>query len=189
MMAVGQSVPPGFADAVVVDATGTSHALRELWRARDAILVFVRHFACAGCALHVAALRPRLFELAAIEVDVAIVGNGNPDQLAAFVAREALEREPVRCFTDASRAAYRAAGFQRSAWGTFGPIAIGQLVRARLDGHRNGRSQGDLQQQGGTLYVTRGGVVALYHAAARLGDHAPLVEVIDVALARRAEDA
>ena len=186
MLAVGQQVPEALAAAAVLDAAGAGHALASRWQGRDAVVAFVRHFACAGCAAHVAALRPRLAELAAIGVGVTVVGSGSPDQLAAFVAREQLDA--AACFTDPTLAAYRAAGLHRSWWGTVGPRALGQLASAYLHGFRNGAVAGDHTQQGGTLYVTRAGVVALYHRARSLGDRAALVDVVDVALASRAAE-
>jgi hypothetical protein len=201
---VGQPIPSALADANVIDAHGIAHRLGDTWRDRDVVLVFIRHFACIGCAEQIEVLRPRLAELAALGVDVVIVGSGNADQLAGFIERSGfagprsnakrcggeMERENVdgaRCFTDPERTAYRAAGLQRSRWGTFGPVALGQAARAWLHGHRNGRPQGDLYQQGGTFYITRAGVVGFYHSAASLGDHARLLDVVDVALQRAAE--
>jgi hypothetical protein len=140
-----------------------------------------------GCAEHLAALRPRIDEITRLGVTATIVGSGSADQLAAFIEREDLADHEVACFTDPTRAAYRAAGFERSVWGTFGPIAIGQVIRGYTRGFRNGRPQGDLHQQGGTLYVRRDGTLAFYHRAHHLGDHARLVEIVDVALAERAQ--
>ena len=48
---------------------------------------------------------------------------------------------------------------------------------------------GDLYQQGGTLLVKKGGTVVFADRARALGDHAPLVDVVDVALALRAKGA
>ena len=186
---VGQSIPASLGAAEVIDSTGRPHTLATRWAATDALLVFVRHFACVGCAEHLAALRPRLDEITRLGVSATIIGSGSADQLAAFIEREDLAGHEVTCFTDPTRAAYRAAGFQRSAWGTFGPIAIGQVVRAYTHGFRNGRAQGDLHQQGGTLYVRMDGTLAYYHRAHHLGDHARLVEIVDVALAERAQAA
>jgi len=186
-IAVGQPIPEALANASVIDARGAAHRRGDAWRDRDVVLVFIRHFACIGCAEQIAILRPRLPELAALGVGVVIVGSGTADQLAGFVERENLDG--ITCFTDPDRAAYRAAELRRSRWGTFGPVALGQAARAYLHGHRNGRPQGDLHQQGGTLYVTRAGVVGFYHGAASLGDHARLLDVVDVALAERAVEA
>jgi peroxiredoxin len=182
---VGQPIPSALADATVIDALGVAHRLGDAWRERDVVLVFIRHFACIGCAEQIEVLRPRIGELATLGVGVVIVGSGNADQLAGFIDREHLDG--VACFTDPERAAYRAAGLRRSRWGTFGPVALGQAARAFLHGHRNGRPQGDLHQQGGTLYITRAGIVGFYHSAASLGDHARLLDVVDVALRNAAE--
>lgn len=189
MIEVGQRVPAVLAAVEVVDPDGEPRALATAWRERDVVLVCVRHFACIGCAEQLAVLRPRLGELERLAVDVVIVGSGSPAQLAAFVEREQLARPHVHCFTDPSLATYRAAGFVRSWWATFGPRALAQTVRAFLHGHRNGRAQGDLHQQGGTIYLRRGGEVALYHRAASLGDHARVADVVDIALAARAVEA
>lgn len=184
----GGAVPAALADAVVLDAAGGAHRLGDAWAERDALIVLVRHFACAGCGAHVAALRPRLPELAALDVGVTLIGSGSPAQLAAFVEREALASHPIELRTDPTRATYAAAGLARSRWGTAGPRAVAALLALGLRGHRNGRPQGDLWQQGGTLYVARGGALVFRHAAAHLGDHAELGDLLDVALRRRAEE-
>ncbi len=185
-MIVGQPVPASVAGAIVRDADNRAHALGAAWAARDAVVVFVRHFGCAGCSAHVGELRPRLAELAQLEVGVALVGNGSPMHLAAFIEREQLAGQPIAMFTDPTRAAYVAAGFERSWLGAVGPRALGNLVGLALRGYPNARGQGDAAQQGGTLYVARGGRLAMYHRAARLGDHARTTDVVAVALAARA---
>jgi len=185
-MELGAPVPNALTVARVLAPDGTAIALGSLWAARDALVVFVRHFACAGCSAHVSALQPRLGELAALGVEVALVGSGDPAQLAAFVERNLLSHLPVRAYTDPSRAAYAAAGLSRSVWGTIGPVAVVQLLAALGQGHVNGRPEGDLYQQGGTLYVAQGGTLALYHRARNLGDHAPVVDVVELAMRRRA---
>jgi hypothetical protein len=182
---LGQPVPRALADAVVRDAAGAPHRLGDTWAERDVVLIFVRHFACAGCAEHVAVVRPRLAELAQLGVETIVVGSGTPDQLAGFVEREHVEQ----AFTDPSLASYRAAELVRSIWSTYGPRALFQLARARLRGFSNGRTQGDPIQQGGTLYVAAGGELRFYDRAERTGDHASLGDVVDVALARRAIEA
>jgi len=182
-------VPVALAEASVVDAGGAARPLARCWATRDAVVVFVRHFACAGCSEHVAELRPRLEELAALDCNTVLVGNGSPDQLAAFTERQRLADHPIELLTDPTRAAYRAADLERTWSGTVGPRALVGLAGRVLRGHANGMPRGDLLQQGGTLYVTRAGVVTFHHRSARLGDHARVVDVVAVALAARAEAA
>jgi hypothetical protein len=189
----GEQVPDALAAAVVLDAAGRDHVLGALWAERDAIAIFVRHFACAGCAQHVAELAPRLADIASLGVAVALVGNGTPPQLADFIEREklgeAMRAGVLSTFTDPSLGAYRAAGLERSWAGTVGPRALGNLAALLARGYWNGRARGDLAQQGGTLYVRRGGVLAFVHASARLGDHASVGDVVEIALAAHATEA
>jgi len=106
--------------------------------------------------------------------------------LAAFIEREQLAGHPIELFTDPTREAYLAADLERSWLGVLGPRALGNLASLALRGYPNARAQGDAAQQGGTLYVERGGRLALYHRAARIGDHARTSDVVAVALAARA---
>lgn len=188
-IAVGKPVPPNLGGARVVTATNKVRSLGESWADRDAVLVFVRHFACAGCSAHVEDLRPHLDELAQLGVTTVLVGNGTADQLAGFAERTGLAGAPIELVTDPSRAAYLAADLERSWMGTFGPRAAGNFVDLLLGGHKNGRPQGDVAQQGGTLYIRKDGVLAFYHHSARLGDNAPVTDVIAVARAQAAERA
>lgn len=177
------------AEARVIEVGGRERALGEAWETSDALVVLVRHFACAGCAEHLAELRPRLAELAALGVSVTIVGSGTAPQLEAFVEREGLAGLPLACVTDPGLGAYRAAGLARSRWGVYGPRALAYLAGAWSRGVSNGAAEGDHLQQGGTVYIAKGGEVLLAHAAEYLGDHAKVADVMDVALARRAVEA
>ena len=176
-------------DAVVCDASGAPYVLGRAWTERDAIVVFVRHFACAGCREHVAELRPRLTELADLGVNVVLIGSGSPEQLATFTTAQRLVGHPIALYTDPELAAYRAADLERSWLGTIGPRALGKLAALALRGHSNGRACGDLWQQGGTLYVRRGGEIAFAHRSQRLGDHAPVSTLVQIALATAVAEA
>ena len=184
-----ETVPEALAQAPVLDSAGEARPLGDAWAGADAIVIFVRHFACAACSEHLAELRPRLVELAALGVRVIVVGNGTSDQLAAFVDAQQLAGYPVEVVTDPALAAYRAAGLDRSWLGTVGPRALAALGLLALRGHSNGRVCGDRWQQGGTFYIRRGGELAFVHRSARIGDHAPVAEVVELALAARAAEA
>jgi peroxiredoxin len=186
---VGQPVPEALAQARVLDSTGARHALGDAWTEADAIVIFVRHFACAACSEHLAELRPRLAELETLGVRVIVVGNGASDQLAAFVVEQQLAGYPVQVLTDPTLAAYRAAGLHRARLGTVGPRALAALGLLALRGHSNGRVRGDRWQQGGTLYVRRGGELAFVQRSVRIGDRAAVAEVVELALAARAVEA
>jgi len=186
-MDVGGQVPDALADAEVVAADGARVRLGSLWADHDALLVFVRQFGCAGCSEHVTELKPRLPELDALGVETAIVGSGTREQMIGFVDRLALH--DVRVLTDPTLASFAAAGLERSLWGTVGPVALVKLARAVGRGHRNSMPpEGDFSQQGGTLLVRKGGELALYDRSSHLGDHAPLVDVVEAAMRLRASE-
>ncbi|HEY8078165.1 MAG TPA: peroxiredoxin-like family protein, partial [Labilithrix sp.] len=134
-------------------------------------------------------LAPRIAELDALGVCTAIIGSGTREQLEGFVDRLALHDRRVRVFTDPSLAVFRRAGLERSIWGTFGPVALVQLVRAVAHGHRNSLPpQGDYAQQGGTLLVRKGGEIVVYDRQASLGERMAIVDVVDAALRMRAAE-
>ena len=179
----GKPAPASLADAEALDASGASHRLGEYWADRPSVLVLVRHFGCIGCSAAVADLAPRLREIALAGATTVIVGSGPPTSLAAFAERNALDDKPVTILTDPSLAAYRAAGLVRSAWGTFGPRAVVDYVRAFTSGFSSRAADGDLLQQGGALVVDAGGRVTLHRVYESLGEHVDASDLVDAALA------
>jgi peroxiredoxin len=173
----------------VENAAGERIRLGSYWKDADALLVFVRHFGCAGCSEHVTELSARLPELATLGLRVVIVGCGDKESIAGFVERHRLADHDVEVVTDATLEAQRLAGLVRSAWSAFGPRALWGFFGLLLRGYSHRAPDGDVYQQGGTLLVQKGGVVVFADRARALGDHAPLVDVVDVALALRAKGA
>jgi peroxiredoxin len=179
---VGDRVPPGLADAEVVDATGTSKRIGSFWADGSCLLLFVRHFGCVGCAEEVTELAPRLDELARAGIRTVLVGNGSSEQLAAFVTRHALSGARVEAVTDPTRAVYELLGLRRSAWATLGPGALVGIARAMAAGHSHRGVEGDATQQGGALIVDEHGVVRLHHENRDLGDHVSASDLVEAAL-------
>ncbi len=97
------------------------------------------------------------------------VGNGTVPMVRDFIEQFA-PAFPV--WTDPGRESYSLAGFQRSFGLGFDSFARGK--RAMAAGHRQGKTQGDPWQQGGTLVVDQDGTVLFHHAADGAGDHAPV---------------
>ncbi|MFT3696468.1 MAG: peroxiredoxin-like family protein [Kofleriaceae bacterium] len=176
----------GFGECSVSGPGGESVRLDSFWAERDAVLVFVRHFNCAGCREHVRELVPRLAELERLGVTTVIIGNGSVAQLEDFIAAEKLAGHPVKVMTDPSLAAYQSASLSRSVMGSIGPRAIGKLAVLMARGYATGRACGDLYQQGGTIYVQRGGKIVFEHHSQRIGDNASIDDVVQLALAARA---
>lgn len=114
-------------------------------------------------------------KLRAAGLDLYVIGNGTPNFIAGF--REQTKYDgPV--YTDPSLAAYRAAELKRGVARTFDPRALGKTVSAFMQGHRQGRTQGDPWQQGGVLVVAPGGEVRFHHASERPGDNATVDQIV-----------
>jgi peroxiredoxin len=176
------SSPPSLADAVVLDRAGEGRALGSFWEKQPCVVVMLRHFGCIGCDVTVTELAPRLAELHAAGARTVLVGNGAPAAIDGFVERHALADKPVDVVTDPTLGAFRAAGFVRSAWATFGPRAIVDYVRAMGAGFVPRKTAGDVLQQGGALVVDAGGRVVFRRASKSLGDHADGSDLVDAAL-------
>ncbi len=79
-------------------------------------------------------------------------------------------------------AAYRAFRLERGLWKTFGPASMVRGIRAMVDGFRQGRTDGDLWQQGGVFVLGPGEMLLFQHRNAFAGDHADLDAVFAAAL-------
>jgi peroxiredoxin len=179
----GKPAPASLAAAEAFDRAGASHSLGACWADRPCVVVLVRHFGCIGCSAAIADLAPRLREIDVAGATTVIVGSGPASSIAAFAERNALDDKPVTILTDPSLAAYRAAGLVRSAWGTFGPRAVIDYVRAFTGGFSSRATDGDLLQQGGALVVAAGGRVVLHRVYESLGEHVEASDLVDAALA------
>ncbi len=175
-------MPEALLDAVVTDAEGRRRPLRDLVGGRASVVVFLRHFGCVGCSKHVAAIAPRLHELELLGVNVVMVGNGRPENIAGFVARHGLEGAGVTIVSDPERGSYGAAGLRRAWLGTFGGRALYSQLRALGEGYQQHRSDGDHLQQGGAVVVDERGLITYAHRSEYIADNAEPVELVDAAL-------
>jgi peroxiredoxin len=181
-MRVGSPIPQPVADAHVFDARGSDVVLGTFWSTKPCLLVLLRHFGCIGCSEQVTELAPRLDEIARAGVRTVLVGNGSPEQLAAFIERNALQGAACDAVTDPSLVVYASLGLRRSVWATFGPRALVDAARALAAGHANRRVEGDATQQGGVVLVDRAGTVRFLHENQSLGDHARASDVVEAVL-------
>jgi len=184
---IGTPVPRAIEEARVLDATGASVAVGTFWAKGPCLLVLLRHFGCVGCAEQMTELAPRLGDLAHAGVRTVLVGNGTPEQLAAFVERHAFQGAPVDVVTDPSLALYSALELRRSAWATIGPRALVDMARAMTAGIPHRPVEGDRTQQGGVLLVDGRGIVRFFHGNRSLGDHADTSDLVEAALLLRIE--
>jgi hypothetical protein len=125
----------------------------------------------------------RVADVAAAGARVAVIGLGTTTFARGF--REATGwRGPV--LVDGEGAAYRAVALRRlRLWNLFRPRMIKAALRARREGFRQGKVEGDPWQLGGTLVVAPGDRLAYAHRNRNADDDAPLDEVLAAARAAR----
>lgn len=159
----------------VLDADDRAIELGSLWRERTAVLVFLRHFGCLHCREHVVQLLRDFEKVRAAGAELYVIGNGSPSFIAGF-RDETGWTGPI--YTDPSLAVYRAAELKRGVASTLDPRSLGDAWKALRGGTRQGRTQGDQWQQGGTLVVAPTGQVLWHHASGRPGDNATGAQIV-----------
>ena len=120
-------------------------------------------------------LHRRIDDIHAAGAELVVIGNGTPNFVAGF--RETTGyRGPL--FVDPSLEAYRRAGMKRGVTTVLNPKSALHLVRALRRGQRQGRTQGDQWQQGGTVVVAPDGQVRYAYHSSEAGDHAPIHAIL-----------
>jgi peroxiredoxin len=159
----------------VLDAAGKPVEVGSLWRDRTAVLVFLRHFGCLHCRDHVAQLGRELDTIHDKQAELFVIGNGSPSFIEGFRDQTGWTGA---VYTDPSLAVYKVAQLKRGVASTLDPRSLGDAWRALRGGSRQGRTQGDQWQQGGTLVVAPGGEVRYHHASDRPGDNSRPAQII-----------
>lgn len=167
---------PALAAIVLPDDEGRPVRLGDLWAARPVVLTFVRHWGCIFCFRRVAMVLKRRDEFLAAGADLAVVGVGTPEAARAFRILTGWKDAIV---VDEARKAYAAADLRRMGFfSLFRPRMIREAMRARKEGFRQTKVQGDPWQLGGTLVVAPGDRVWFAHRNAGPEDEAPLETVL-----------
>jgi hypothetical protein len=113
----------------------------------------------------------RLDEIHGAGAELAFVGNGRPDQAAAFASHEV---PGCTVLTDPSRQTYKAMGMIRGVLPTLGPGSAAAAVGAALRGHRQTTLEGDPWQQGGLVLVGRDSRILFLQRNRSAGDRPDL---------------
>jgi hypothetical protein len=106
--------------------------------------------------------------------DLVVIGNGSPSFIAGFRDETGWDG-PL--YTDPSLAVYKAAELKRGVLRTFSARALGKTIKAFSGGRRQGRTQGDPWQQGGTLVIDTAGTVLWHHVSENVGDQSHAEEI------------
>lgn len=120
-------------------------------------------------------LRHHVDEIRAAGAELYVIGNGAPNFIAGF--RETTGFSGA-VYTDPSLAVYRAAQLKRGLRTLISFGAAARTVGSLARGFRQGRTQGDNQQQGGVLVIARDGRVLWHHVSEGPGDNADAGEIV-----------
>jgi peroxiredoxin len=167
---------PSLAGSELLDEAGVGLQANQLWANQPAVLVFVRHFGCLFCREQTAQLQPHEPEIEAAGARLIVVGNGQPRFVSDFRRTTGFEG---LLYTDPTRSAYRACGFNRGVSATVNPTTAKNAVRALRGGFRQGKTQGDPWQQGGVVAIAPGDEVLRIERVRRAGDVINLDAAID----------
>jgi peroxiredoxin len=174
-------------DLVLLDGDGRERPLSEFWQDGPAVFVFLRYFGCTFCRAHAVSVRDEREAFADEGARVVMVGQGRPEQAAAFCRERNL---PFECTVDPEREAYRAFGLGQARFRDLvSPAVAARAARLARDAEtRQGAIGGSPRQLGGTVVVDRAGVVRFVHRNASVWDDAPTDVVLEaVRQARRAD--
>ncbi len=144
--------------------------LRDFWKEKPALLIYLRHFGCIGCSQHVNELIPRIHELKLLDINIVFIGNGNRLFIDHFLEKHGLKDKGVHVVTDTSLESFKAAGLFRTWWGTLGPGSIINVLSAFGKGFTQTSIEGDLAQQGGILLIDSHSILRYYYQSKRIGD-------------------
>lgn len=111
------------------------------------------------------------------QAGIALVGIGSakPDQAKTFVDSFSFEGE---IYCDPRLETFKAFGLNRGFFKTLGPASLMQGFSTMKKGFRQGKSAGDLWQQGGLFVIGPGNNTLFSHRNRFAGDQADLSSVI-----------
>jgi hypothetical protein len=107
--------------------------------------------------------------------NLAIIGNGKPDQLPALRAATGYSGTLL---TDPQRETYGFLGLNRSIRGVIGPKMVIRAVQSIASGYRPGPLQGDALQLGGAITITADNRVTYFFTSTGAGEHPPVAELL-----------
>jgi hypothetical protein len=103
------------------------------------------------------------------------IGSGSTGNAKSFIDQFNFTGE---IYVNQDLSAYKAFKLERGFWRTLGPSALFRGVQAMRKGFRQGRSAGDLWQQGGVFVIGPGSKLIFQHRNKFAGDHADLDAVL-----------
>ena len=109
--------------------------------------------------------------------ELTIIGNGTPDEAAAF--HEGLLESEVKLLTDPDLTSYKAMELKRSLFAVNQPRTYLRGFQVSLRGFRSARLQGNSLQQGGAFVITPDHDVPFAFFSKRPDEHADSAAILE----------
>lgn len=167
------------AEISLPDQDGHPVRLRDLWRDRPAVIVWLRQFGCPFCRAYSVQLNGARSRFEEAGARVVLIGQGTPEDAARFRRHFGID---LKILTDADRVTYLWAGTKLATVDELvGPVVV---VRALLAMARNrvfiGHNTADEAQLGGSIVVLPDGTMPFSHISRNAADMAPVDEILAV---------
>ncbi|KAJ3682798.1 hypothetical protein LUZ60_013025 [Juncus effusus] len=172
----------------ILDLSGKSIPIVDLWRDRKAVIAFARHFGCVLCRKRADLLASKQDVLNSAGVALALIGPGSVEQAKAFAEQTKFKGE---IYADPNHSSYEALQFAYGVTKTFTPLAGLKIIQSYMEGYRQdwGLSfQKDTVerggwQQGGIMVAGPGVTNILYiHKDKEAGDDPDMEDVLKACL-------
>ena len=168
---LGQAAP----EVELLQSTGDTVPLKQLWQNGPVLLQFSRHLGCAFCRESASQLKHDYTEIQKHGTEVALVTMGDQEQAAAFANAFSL---PFPVFADPQQQLYTAFDVPH---GSMNQVLGPQVwLKGLLAMGRCGLSkpQGDLMQLQATYLIDTAGKVQWQYLPKNSADHPELTEII-----------
>ena len=161
-MKTNSQLDPKILDISVTNELGENRPFGE-YLDRETLIVFLRHFACIGCAAHMVELPPRFHEFIEKGFNIVLVGNGSPYFIDKFKNRFNLKDKKIHIVTDPTLTIYQSFKLKNSLWGGLGIPAIINFAKYFSQGLMQTSIEGSVAQQGGTVLLDHNKSICFCH--------------------------
>ncbi|GAB4566488.1 MAG: hypothetical protein Tsb0020_18190 [Haliangiales bacterium] len=168
------------------NSDGREVRLGTLWQQRSVVLVFVRHFGCMFCRAQVSELSAALPQIRARAAELVLIGTGDVQAAREFRSDFGLD---VPVFADPELTTFRALPLQRGFKTVLTLSVMKRVVKTLQDGFRQGKTQGDVWQQGGVFVIGPGDRERYRYISAEAGDHPTIENILSVLTAAQCDPA
>ncbi len=150
---------------------------RELWKDHTAVLVFLRHFACAACRFHAEEVWADRAKYESKGAKISFIGVGDTHFIKKFKEQVGITDAPI--YTDPSLKIFDAAGFKRGFWIDPGNMHTRpEFISLAIQHTMKKTGSGNVWQLGGILVIKPSGNIVYQYTSQTMDDVPPNKDVV-----------